>query len=212
MVMLAKALTLHPGIPHPRIILVTDRVDLDDQIWNTFHSCGKTVHKATSGDDLVATIKAGKCDIITTVINKFDGAVETKFKDESPNIFVLVDESHRSQYGGFHSKMRQLFPKACYLGFTGTPLLKAEKATVKKFGDFIHKYPMQQAVDDKAVVPLLYEGRLAELGVNQEQVDQWFERVTRRLNDDQKRDLKSKFSRTEAVARTEQRLRQIAYD
>jgi type I restriction enzyme, R subunit len=212
MVMLAKALSLHPGIPNPRIVLVTDRVDLDDQIWKTFRACGKKVHKAASGDDLVTVIKAGKMDIITTVINKFEAAVGKGFKDESPNIFILVDESHRSQYGSFHVKMRQLFPNACYIGFTGTPLLKAEKATVTKFGDFIHKYPMQQAVDDQAVVPLLYEGRMAELGVNQEQIDQWFERVTRNLSDDQKRDLKSKFSRTEAVARTEQRIQQIAYD
>jgi len=212
MVMLAKALALHPTIINPRIILVTDRVDLDDQIWKTFLACGKQVHKAESGTDLVAAVKAGKADIITTVINKFESVVGKGFKDEDPNIFVLVDESHRSQYGSFHAKMRQIFPNACYIGFTGTPLLKAEKATVIKFGDFIHKYPMQQAVSDGAVVPLLYEGRMAELGVNQEQIDQWFERITRNLNDDQKRDLKNKFSRTEAVSRTEQRIQQIAYD
>ena len=212
MVMLAKALALHPAIVNPRIILVTDRVDLDDQIWKTFLACGKKVHKAESGADLIEAVHSDKFDVITTVINKFEAAVGKGFKDEDPNIFVLVDESHRSQYGSFHSRMRQLFPNACYIGFTGTPLLKAEKATVIKFGDFIHKYPMQQAVNDGAVVPLLYEGRMAELGVNQEQIDQWFERVTRNLSDDQKRDLKSKFSRTEAVSRTEQRIQQIAYD
>ena len=212
MVMLAKALSLHPAISDPRIVLVTDRIDLDDQIWRTFLACGKKVHKAESGADLVATIKAGKFEIITTVINKFEGALGKGTPDPNANIFVLVDESHRSQYGSFHSKMRQLFPNACYIGFTGTPLLKAEKATVVKFGDFIHKYPMQQAVIDKAVVPLLYEGRMAELGVNQAQIDQWFERVTRNLNDEQKRDLKNKFSRTEALSQTEQRIQQIAYD
>src|SRR5450755_1836805 len=212
MVMLAKALALHPTIVNPRVILVTDRVDLDDQIWRTFLACGKQVHKAESGADLVDAVQNGKAEIITTVINKFESAVDKGLKDTSPNIFVLVDESHRSQYGSFHAKMRQIFENACYIGFTGTPLLKAEKATVLKFGDFIHKYPMQQAVDDKAVVPLLYEGRMAELGVNQEQIDQWFERVTRTMNDDQKRDLKSKFSRTEAISQTEQRIQQIAYD
>ena len=212
MVMLAKALTLHPAIPNPRVILVTDRVDLDDQIWKTFIACGKKVHKAESGANLIAEVQKGKADIITTVINKFESAAGKYFTDTNPNVFVLVDESHRSQYGSFHSKMRQIFPNACYIGFTGTPLLKVEKATVLKFGDFIHKYPMQQAVNDKAVVPLLYEGRMAELGVNQEQIDQWFERVTRNLNDDQKRDLKNKFSRTEAISRTEQRVQQIAYD
>ncbi len=212
MVMLAKALSLHPAIVNPRVILVTDRIDLDDQIWRTFLACDKKVHKALSGADLVDAVQNGKAEIITTVINKFESAVDRGLKDTNPNIFVLVDESHRSQYGSFHAKMRQIFENACYIGFTGTPLLKAEKATVIKFGDFIHKYPMQQAVDDKAVVPLLYEGRMAELGVNQEQIDQWFERVTRNLNDDQKRDLKNKFSRTEAISQTEQRIQQIAYD
>ena len=210
--MLAKALVLHPAITNPRIILVTDRVDLDDQIWKTFLACGKKVHKATSGEDLLEKIQEGKVDILTTVINKFESIAGKGFQDEDPNIFVLVDESHRTQYGSFHAKMRQLFLNACYIGFTGTPLLKAEKATVVKFGDFIHKYPMQQAVRDEAVVPLLYEGRMTELGVNQEQIDQWFERITHNLNTDQKRDLKSKFSRAEAVSRTEQRIQQIAYD
>lgn len=212
MVMLAKALALHPTITNPRIILVTDRVDLDEQIWRTFKNCGKSVHQAASGADLVTAVREGKADVITTVINKFERGAGEGFKDPDPNIFVLVDESHRSQYGSFHAKMRQIFPNACYIGFTGTPLLKAEKATVAKFGDFIHTYPMQQAVADGAVVPLLYEGRMAELGVNQAQIDQWFERVTRTLTDDQKRDLKRKFSRAEAVSRTEQRIQQIAYD
>lgn len=212
MVMLAKALALHPTITNPRIILVTDRVDLDEQIWRTFKNCGKSVHQAASGADLVKAVRAGKADVITTVINKFERGAGEGFRDPDPNIFVLVDESHRSQYGSFHAKMRQIFPNACYIGFTGTPLTKGEKATVAKFGSFIHTYPMQQAVADGAVVPLLYEGRMAELGVNQTQIDQWFERVTRTLSDDQKRDLKRKFSRAEAVSRTEQRIQQIAYD
>ena len=79
---------------------------------------------------------------------------------------MLVDESHRSQYGSIHSKMRQVFPNACYIGFTGTPLLKKEKETAHRFGDFIHKYSMRQAVEDKAVVPLLYEGRMIDLAVD----------------------------------------------
>ncbi len=97
MVMLAKALTLHPAITNPRVILVTDRVDLDDQIWRTFVACGKKVHKAVSGLDIIETIKAEKFDVITTVINKFESIAGQGFKDEDPNIFVLVDESHRSQ-------------------------------------------------------------------------------------------------------------------
>ena len=212
MVMLAKALALHPNIQNPRIVLVTDRIDLDDQIWKTFNACGKKAEKAQSGRHLVELVQSGKVDIITTVINKFEAAAKEKVRDHNPNIFVLVDEGHRSQYGTIHAKMRQVFKKACYLGFTGTPLLKKDKTTAQKFGNFIHKYSMRKAVEDKAVVPLLYEGRLVEQEVDQAGIDQWFERVTKHLTEEQKADLKRKFSRSEEVNKTEQRLKLIAYD
>lgn len=212
MVMLAKALALDPDIEDPRVVLVTDRIDLDDQIWGTFRACGKDVRKAESGEDLVTLVQDGTAALITTIINKFDAAARRGARKESDNIFVLVDESHRSQYGSFHAKMRQVFPNACYIGFTGTPLLQAEKTTIQKFGGFIHTYSMRQAVEDQAVVPLLYEGRMAELGVDRANIDQWFERVTRTLTDEQKRDLKRKFSRSEEISAAEQRLMQVAYD
>ena len=213
MVMLAKALALHPNIKNPRVVIVTDRVNLDTQIWGTFRSCGKHVKRARSGRGLAGLIRNGKADIITTVIDKFDTvATREKVRNNNANVFVLVDESHRSQYGTTHAKMRQVFRDACYIGFTGTPLLKKEKSTARKFGGFIHKYTMRQAVQDGTVVPLLYEGRMAELAVDQGAIDQWFERVTEGLSDDQKRDLKRKFSRDEEISRAEQRIRQIAYD
>jgi type I restriction enzyme R subunit len=212
MVMLAKALALHPNIRNPRVVIVTDRVNLDAQIWGTFKACGKTVARASSGNDLAAMIRRGNVDIITTVINKFETADKVRVRDAGVNVFVLVDESHRSQYGGIHAKMRQVFKKACYIGFTGTPLLKKEKSTADKFGGFIHKYTMRQAVEDGTVAPLLYEGRMAELAVDQASIDKWFERVTRGLSDEQKRDLKRKFSRAEQVSQAEQRIRQVAYD
>jgi type I restriction enzyme R subunit len=212
MVMLAKALALHPNIRNPRVVIVTDRVNLDAQIWGTFKACGKTVARASSGSDLADMIRQGNVDIITTVINKFETADKVRVRDAGVNVFVLVDESHRSQYGGIHAKMRQVFKKACYIGFTGTPLLKKEKSTADKFGGFIHKYTMRQGVEDHAVAPLLYEGRMAELAVDQASIDKWFERVTRGLSDEQKRDLKRKFSRAEQVSQAEQRIRQVAYD
>ena len=212
MVMLAKAVALHPAIRNPRVVIVTDRIDLDDQIWRTFRACGKQVERAASGAHLVELIRTTNVDIITTVIDKFDAAARAHVCDAGTDIFVLVDESHRSQYGEANARMRQVFPNACYIGFTGTPLLKAEKSTAARFGGFIHKYTMRQAVADGAVVPLLYEGRMAELAVDQEGIDRWFERVTRDLSDEQKLDLKRKFSRAEAVSRAEQRLRQVAYD
>ncbi len=218
MVMLAKALTLHPTIANPRVILVTDRVDLDDQLWRTFKACGKAVAQATDGRHLVRLV-TGKLnrgetrpDVITTVINKFEQAAAQKVRDTDSDLFVLVDESHRSQYGLLNSRMQRVFPHACYLGYTGTPLTKAEKSTAAKFGSFIHKYPMRQAVADKAVVPLLYEGRVVEQDVDKAQLERWFERTTRHLTPEQKADLKRKLSRSEAVNATEQRIQEIAYN
>jgi len=211
MVMLAKALSLHPAIPNPKVILVTDRVDLDLQLYNIFRACGKNVVQAQSGKHLLELVKLPSADIIATVIDKFETVANEKVSDPNPNIFVLVDESHRSQYGTTHAKMRRVFPNACYLGATGTPLLKKEKTTAAKFGDFIHKYPMRQAVADHAVVALLYEGRLVELEPDQASIDRWFERVTKELSEEQKVDLKRKFSRQGEVNKAEQRLQQIAY-
>lgn len=212
MVMLAKALTLHPNIQNPRVVLVTDRIDLDKQIWDTFHDCGKTVSRAKNGKDLIKLIQENKTDLITTVINKFETVAKEKIIDSNPTLFVLVDESHRSQYGKIHAMMKRVFTDACYIGFTGTPLLKKEKSTAAKFGGIIHPYSMRHAVEDNAVVPLLYEGRMAELDVNKSAIDTWFERVTQNLTEDQKTDLKRKFSRAEEVNAAEQRVAQIAYD
>ncbi len=212
MVMLAKALVLHPSVRNPRVVIVTDRIDLDQQIWETFKACGKQVYKADSGADLIRLIREPKHEIITTVIDKFEAAARAKLRDDNPNVFVLVDESHRSQYGSSHAYMEQVFPSGCYVGFTGTPLLKKEKSTAARFGGFIHKYTMRQAVADGTVVPLLYEGRIVDLDVSREALDQWFERRTASLNDDQKADLKRKMSRFEEVNRTSSRMELIAWD
>jgi len=213
MVMLAKALVLEPAILNPKIVLVTDRVDLDDQIYKTFHACGKPVVQAKTGEHLLELITHNKASIITTIIDKFESASrKRKISDESSNIFVLVDESHRSQYGVSHAKMQNVFPNACFIGFTGTPLLKKEKTTAKKFGGFIHKYTMNQAVIDGAVTPLLYEGRMSELHGDKAQIDKWFERITKDLTPQQKADLKNKFRREEELSKSEQRIAEIAYD
>jgi type I restriction enzyme R subunit len=213
MVMLAKALAFHPAIPNPRVVIVTDRVDLDDQIWRTFGACGKTAEKASTGEHLVRLITEGKAGVITTIINKFH-TVRGKYgvKDPNPNIFVLVDESHRTNYGTIAAQMRRVFPNACYLGFTGTPLLKNEKSTARKFGGFIHSYTMREAVADEAVAPLLYEGRMALLEQNKDAMDRWFERVTDNLSEAQKADLKRKMATKEEIQKAEQRLRMIAFD
>ena len=125
MVLLAQSLAREPEIQNPVIVLVTDRVDLDEQIKKTFHHCGLEPVQAQTGKHLSKLITEGKESVITTVIDKFASAVDAvDFKNESPNLFVLVDESHRSVYGETGAKMEKVLPKACFIGFTGTPLMK----------------------------------------------------------------------------------------
>jgi type I restriction enzyme, R subunit len=212
MVMLAKALTLEPSMKTAKVILVTDRVDLDVQIRDTFVSCGVVVRQAKSGRHLLELIRENKTQVITTIIDKFAAVAKENFKDASADIFVLIDESHRSQYGSANALMQNVFPLACYLGFTGTPLLKREKSTADKFGGILHSYSMRRAVEDGAVVPLKYEGRYSELRGAKEQLDKWFDRVTRNLTVQQKTDLKKKFRSAETVLEANSRLSEIAFD
>lgn len=214
MVMLAKAISLEPNIVDPKVIIVTDRIDLDKQISDTFHSCGKDVKKAVSGEDLANIIKENKETIITTVINKFQAAIRKKnVIDNSNNIFVLVDESHRSQYGSANALMQKVFPNACYIGFTGTPLMKKEKSTAVKFGGIIGEpYTINQAVKDEAVLPLYYESRLAVQNVAQANLDKYFDIISRDLTDKQKADLKKKFSTRRILNEAEQKIANVALD
>ncbi|WP_029462309.1 type I restriction endonuclease subunit R [Serpentinimonas barnesii] len=213
MVMLARALALEPAIRNPRIVLVTDRVDLDKQLGNTFAACGLSPDRAESGRHLVELMSDGKAHIVTTLVHKFDKALAyRKFSDASPDIFVLVDETQRTQLGSYSARMRQMFPNACYIGFTGTPLLTREKSDVAKFGGVIHTYAIDQAVADGAIVPLLYEGRMVELEQNQAAIDIWFERHTLGLSDAQKADLKKKYARAEMLNKAEQVIYMRAFD
>ncbi len=214
MVMLARNLALDPEILNPRIVLVTDRDDLDKQLGNTFVACGLEANRATSGRNLLELVAEKKSGIITTLIHKFDKAYAAKkYQDESPDIFILVDESHRTQFGSFSARMRQMFPHACYLGFTGTPLLKKEKNNFTKFGELVEPhYSISQAVEDGAVVPLLYEGRHVEMTQNQRAVDLWFERHTQGLTREQQADLKRKYARAEMLNKAEQVIYMRAFD
>ena len=218
MVMLGRALALDKDISHPRIVIVTDRDDLDRQIKDTFRSCELEPVRATSGAHLLKLIR-NKTTLVTTIINKFDTASRSgAATDPDPNIFVLVDESHRSQtgqYGGhgeFAMKMRRILPNACYLGFTGTPLLQKEKNTLSTFGGLIHTYAIDQAVADGAVVPLLYEGRIVEQQITGDMIDRWFDKLSEGLTEQQRADLKRKFSRMDALAKTSQAIRAKAFD
>ena len=213
MVMLAQVIALDSGIDNYKIILVTDRVDLDDQIYKTFHHCGTQPVQARTGKHLAELLRENKARIITTVIDKFELAVgKSGVRDENPDIFVLVDESHRGQYGELHAKMKIALPNACFIGFTGTPVMKKDKNTIERFGGLIDTYPIEQAVKDKAVVPLLYEGRHVDQKVDTESLDSWFDRITAHLNQQQKADLKKKFASTDQLNKTQQKVMRIAWD
>jgi type I restriction enzyme R subunit len=218
MVFLSKALVWLEELSQVRVIIVTDRVDLEDQLSRTFASGGVLTDRdkkdamATSGKRLAEQIGKGNERVIFSIINKFGSAVKQKacFND-SPDILVLVDEGHRSQNGENNIRMQQALPKASFIAFTGTPLLKDDK-TENKFGKIIHSYTMQQAVEDKTVTPLLYEERIPELNVNSKAIDAWFDRSTSKLTEKQRTDLKKKFSQKGQIYQTEDRILLIAYD
>lgn len=215
MVMLAKSLALRPEISSPKIILVTDRVDLDDQIWGTFRACGLEPEQASTGKHLVSLLQDQRTHVVTTVIHKFTTAVSSRELGEAGrNTFVLVDEGHRSQYNEQHAQMKLALKGACFIAFTGTPLAKsARRNTFAQFGDlFKPAYTIARAVEDKAVVPLLYEARHVPQPVEKDAVDGWFEKLTLGLNKDQQADLKRKFSTERQLNKAVQKVRMIARD
>lgn len=213
MVLLAQAIALEKEIKNPKIILVTDRVDLDSQITDTFRKCNIPVDNATTGQRLVELLTNKSDAVVTTVINKFEAAVKKITKPlDSSDIFVLVDEGHRTQHGTFNVDMQKTLPNACFIAFTGTPLFKKDKSTAAKFGGMIDAYTVDQAVKDKAVVPLLYEGRHAHQDVNEKPIDNFFNMVSEPLNDYQKADLKKKFSRADQLNIAEQKIYAISWD
>ena len=212
MVMLAKYILMELANCHPRMVVVTDRKELDGQIAATFSHTRLSPARATSGKHLVELINSSKADIVTSVINKFNAVERQETKNESRDIFVLVDESHRSNYGLMATKMRSVFPNACYIGFTGTPLMKREKSTVAKFGRLIHKYTIKDGVEDGAIVPLIYEGRFVEQKVDEKNIDVWFRETTKRLTEAQREDLRKKWSSIQRLTSTDARIRRIALD
>lgn len=214
MVMLAQLIVVNSKITNPKIILVTDRVDLDDQISKTFQKCGKEVIQSTTGAHLTALLESDSDEIITTVINKFKAAV-TQINQplKSSEIFVLIDEGHRTQYGSFSVDMQRIFPNACFIAFTGTPLMRKEKSTAKKFGGYIGEpYTVKNAVDDGAVVPLLYEGRHNLITLNEDPINRYFDKVSEPLPDYGKAALKRKFNTIDQLNKADQVILARAWD
>lgn len=213
MVMLAQVIAMEKSIRNPKIVLVTDRTDLDKQISDTFRKCGRFVENAVTGQRLVELLQSKSDAVVTTIINKFAAAMKKmKYPLESHDIFVLVDEGHRTQHGTFNIEMQKTLPNACFIAMTGTPLFKKDKSTAAKFGGIIDAYTVDQAVKDKAVVPLLYEGRLARQEVNDGPLDTFFGLVSEPMTEYQKADFKKKFSRADQLNGAEQKMYAIAWN
>jgi len=219
MVFLSKALILHDALKQCRIVVVTDRVDLEDQLSKTFVSGGELAGKkdraaamATSGTRLAKQIGKGTERIIFSLIQKFNTATKLPAcVNHSSDIIVLIDEGHRSQGGESHIRMKMALPNAAFVAFTGTPLLKDDKTT-NKFGPIVHAYTMQRAVEDRTVTPLLYEERKSDLEINDRALDAWFMRITEGLSNKQKAALKKTCTTKKLVYQSEDRIRLVALD
>ena len=223
MVYLCKALLLNEELKNCRVIVVTDRRDLEKQLAGNFLTGGAFGSdigtkkdggnaKVSSGRDLAKRIGKGSERIIFTIINKFASASKLpECQNDSANLIVLIDEGHRSQGGENHERMKKALPNAAYVAFTGTPLLKDDK-TANKFGKIVHAYTMRDATEDGTVTPLLYEERKPVLNINEAAIDNWFEKITLGLSDQQKSDLKAKYGKKGPVYGSANRIDLIAWD
>lgn len=227
MVMLVKCLIDDPEIVLPRVVVVTDRRDLDRQISATFAACNikKDVFRTRSAKELLRLIREKDQRVITALIHKFEASkAERDFTDDDPNLFILIDEAHRTQGGQANTELNLILPKACQIGFTGTPLMKKEKAkgrkgpakvikaSERKFGGIIDAYTISEAEADGVVLPLIYQPRFVEQTVQQAMLDRFYDQITRDLTDEQQKDLQKKFNSSQIVEETSQRIETIALD
>lgn len=231
MVWLAKWIREHQD--DARVLLITDRTELDDQIEKVFNGVNEQIYRTSSGADLLGTLNQTQEWLICSLVHKFRGSDDDQAQDEvgenfiaelnakipkdfkaKGNIFVFVDEAHRTQSGKMHTAMKQLLPEAMFIGFTGTPLLKADKATsIETFGSFIHTYKFDEAVEDGVVLDLRYEARNIDQNLTSPaQVDKWFEVKTKGMTDLSKAELKKRWGTMQKVVSSEPRAKQIVND
>jgi type I restriction enzyme R subunit len=231
MVWLAKWIREHQQ--NARVLLITDRTELDEQIEGVFNGVSELIYRTKSGPDLVATLNQSQPWLISSLIHKFHGSDGDADQDEvganflrelhaslptdfsaKGNIFVFVDEAHRTQSGKLHDAMAELLPNAMFFGFTGTPLLKTDKETsIEKFGSFIHTYKFDEAVRDGVVLDLRYEARHIEQELmSPTKVDQWFDVKTKGMTDLSRAELKKRWGTMQRVTSAEPRARQIVND
>jgi type I restriction enzyme R subunit len=212
MVWLAKWLREHRA--DARVLLITDRTELDEQIERTFDGVNENIYRTTSGADLLGTLNRSAPWLICSLIHKFGSSEDEAGRDKADedfvrelnakipkdfrakgDLFVFVDEAHRTQSGKMHDAMQALMPGAMFIGFTGTPLLKTDKQTsIEKFGSFIHTYKYDEAVTDGVVLDLRYEARNIDQDLTSPQrVDAWFDAKTRGMTDLSKAELKKRW-------------------
>ena len=224
MLWLALKLRREPSLNNPTLVIVTDRTALDKQIAGTFNACGFVSQRATSVKDLRKLLGGPTGQTITTTVQKFQeaapntpkgkraAAAEHPTLTDADNVVVMIDEAHRSQYRGLAMNMRKAMPNACFFGFTGTPIDKKDKSTLSTFGSYIDTYTIEQAVEDGATVPILYEGRLPELRIIGQSLDKLFDRSFPRLDDEQRAQLRKKYVTEAAIASAPHRIRTVALD
>ena len=231
MVWLAKWIREHRA--DARVLLITDRTELDEQIEKVFNGVNERIYRTTSGADLLGTLNLSQEWLIGSLVHKFRGADDDSAQDGAAadfikelnakipkdfkakgNLFVFVDEAHRTQSGKMHTAMKQLLPGAMFIGFTGTPLLRADKATtIETFGSFIHTYKFNEAVADGVVLDLRYEARNIDQQLSSpQQIDKWFEIKTKGMTDLSKAELKKRWGTLQKVASSEPRAKQIVND
>jgi type I restriction enzyme R subunit len=225
MAFFAGRIILHPAMENPTIVVLTDRNDLDDQLFTTFASCKDLLRQppvqAESRDDLRQKLSVGSGGVVFTTIQKFfpdEKGDKHPVLSDRRNIVVIADEAHRSQYefvDGYARHMRDALPHASFIGFTGTPIEKADANTRSVFGDYISIYDIQRAVVDKATVPIYYEGRLAKLQLKDSEkpkIDPEFEEATEGEEVDRREKLKTRWAQLESVVGSENRIKIIARD
>lgn len=228
-VMVLLARWLLQANPHARVVVITDRDELDKQIERVFRDAGETIYRTHSGRDLMHQLGQASPRLLCSLVHKFgldargrkdqefEAFIEELQAQPSPTVgevFVFVDECHRTQSGRLHKVMKALMPNAVFIGFTGTPLLKKDKQTsLEVFGGYIHTYKFSEAVADDVVLDLVYEARDIDqkLG-SSEKIDQWFEAKTRGLNDWQKDELKKTWGTLQRVLSSRSRMERVVED
>jgi type I restriction enzyme R subunit len=209
-----------------RLLIITDRTELDEQIEKVFKGVDEQIYRTKSGKDLLDKLNEATPWLLCSLIHKFGGNDDNdldgflqelkKPADFAPkgNLFVFIDECHRTQSGDLHKAMKALLPAALFIGFTGTPLLKTDKKkSIEVFGRYIHTYKFDEAVKDGVVLDLLYEARDVDQKItDQKGIDEWFENTTRGMNDLPKAELKQQWGTMQKILSTRDRLQKVAFD